>query len=98
MPNPKRRHSNARTQSRRAHDALSKPAPVKLPSAAQASIVLAGSPPPLAALHKQAGQLLGSGSALTTRLEALRAPRTMGHGPPAQFHVARPPAPFLTTR
>lgn len=33
---------------------------------------LAGSPGPLAALHSQAGQLLGSGSALMARLRALR--------------------------
>ena len=33
---------------------------------------LAGSPGPLAALHSQAGQLLGSGSALAARLRALR--------------------------
>jgi cytochrome oxidase Cu insertion factor (SCO1/SenC/PrrC family)/thiol-disulfide isomerase/thioredoxin len=52
--------------------ALSKPRPVRLPTAAQAPIVLAGSPPPLAALHKQASRLLGSERALTVRLEALR--------------------------
>jgi cytochrome c biogenesis protein CcmG/thiol:disulfide interchange protein DsbE len=52
--------------------ALSRPPSVKLPSAAQAPVVLAGSPPPLAALHRQAGQLLGgSEGALNTRLEAL---------------------------
>jgi cytochrome oxidase Cu insertion factor (SCO1/SenC/PrrC family)/thiol-disulfide isomerase/thioredoxin len=32
---------------------------------------LAGSPPPLAALHRQAGQLLGSGSALSSRINQL---------------------------
>jgi large subunit ribosomal protein L32 len=32
MPNPKRRHSNARTQSRRAHDALRKPANSECPN------------------------------------------------------------------
>jgi cytochrome oxidase Cu insertion factor (SCO1/SenC/PrrC family)/thiol-disulfide isomerase/thioredoxin len=32
---------------------------------------LAGSPPPLAALHRQAGQLLGVGSALSSRIQQL---------------------------
>ena len=32
MPNPKRRHSNARTQNRRAHDALRKPAFAECPN------------------------------------------------------------------
>jgi large subunit ribosomal protein L32 len=32
MPNPKRRHSNARTQTRRAHDALSRPAHSECPN------------------------------------------------------------------
>ncbi len=40
------------------------------PGAAPAE--LAGSPPPLAALHAQAGQLLGSTPALTARLKTLR--------------------------
>jgi cytochrome oxidase Cu insertion factor (SCO1/SenC/PrrC family)/thiol-disulfide isomerase/thioredoxin len=33
---------------------------------------LTGSPPPLAALHRQAGQLLGSGSAISSRIHQLR--------------------------
>jgi cytochrome c biogenesis protein CcmG/thiol:disulfide interchange protein DsbE len=42
-------------------------------TAAQASALLAGSPPALAALHKQGGALLGGGSpALHARLAALR--------------------------
>jgi cytochrome oxidase Cu insertion factor (SCO1/SenC/PrrC family)/thiol-disulfide isomerase/thioredoxin len=41
-------------------------------SAAGARQQLAGSPPPLAALHHQAAQLLGSQAALTARLRALR--------------------------
>jgi large subunit ribosomal protein L32 len=32
MPNPKRRHSNSRTQNRRAHDALRKPAAGECPN------------------------------------------------------------------
>ena len=32
MPNPKRRHSNSRTQNRRAHDALRKPASSECPN------------------------------------------------------------------
>jgi large subunit ribosomal protein L32 len=32
MPNPKRRHSNARTQNRRAHDALRKPSNSECPN------------------------------------------------------------------
>lgn len=32
MPNPKRRHSNQRTQNRRAHDALRKPANSECPN------------------------------------------------------------------
>jgi cytochrome oxidase Cu insertion factor (SCO1/SenC/PrrC family)/thiol-disulfide isomerase/thioredoxin len=41
-------------------------------SAAQAQAELAGSPHPLNALHRQAGQLLGGRSALIVRLRALR--------------------------
>jgi len=41
-------------------------------SAASTEEQLAGSPGPLAALHRQAGQLLGSVSALAARLRALR--------------------------
>ena len=52
--------------------ALSNPPSLKLPSAAQAPAVLAGSPPPLAALHDQASQLLGSEHALVHRLAQLR--------------------------
>jgi len=47
------------------------PTPADLSSAA-AQHELAGSPAPLAALHQQAGQLLGSESALAVRLHALR--------------------------
>jgi large subunit ribosomal protein L32 len=32
MPNPKRRHSNARRKNRRAHDSLSKPAHAECPN------------------------------------------------------------------
>jgi cytochrome c biogenesis protein CcmG, thiol:disulfide interchange protein DsbE len=45
------------------------PAPA---SAAATRALLAGSPPPLAAIHQQAGQLLGSQSELSARLRALR--------------------------
>lgn len=50
----------------------SSPALAPLPAASVAAD-LAGSPPPLAALHRQAGQLLpGGGGALHARLRALR--------------------------
>jgi cytochrome oxidase Cu insertion factor (SCO1/SenC/PrrC family)/thiol-disulfide isomerase/thioredoxin len=42
------------------------------PGAAATKAVLAGSPPPLAALHSQAGRLLGGVPALQARLRALR--------------------------
>ena len=45
---------------------------VVAPSAAQAQTALKGSPGALAAIHSQAGQLLGSGEGLTARLNALR--------------------------
>jgi thiol-disulfide isomerase/thioredoxin len=46
---------------------------VKVPtSAAAVPSDLAGSPAPLAAIHEQAGELLGSESALSARLKALR--------------------------
>ena len=32
MPNPKRRHSNSRTQKRRAHDALKQPGQTECPN------------------------------------------------------------------
>ncbi|MDP9169715.1 MAG: 50S ribosomal protein L32 [Acidobacteriota bacterium] len=38
MPNPKRRHSNARTQTRRAHDALRKPAAAECPNCHEAKL------------------------------------------------------------
>ncbi len=41
-------------------------------TAASATAGLAGSPAPLAALHREAGQLLSGGSALAARLRALR--------------------------
>jgi cytochrome oxidase Cu insertion factor (SCO1/SenC/PrrC family)/thiol-disulfide isomerase/thioredoxin len=47
------------------------PKPV-VPNSPQQSRLLASSPPPLAALHAQAGKLLGSESALQKRLAALR--------------------------
>jgi cytochrome c biogenesis protein CcmG/thiol:disulfide interchange protein DsbE len=47
-------------------------APGGTPSAAAAQRELAGSPAPLAALHEQAGQLLGAQPALLARLRALR--------------------------
>jgi cytochrome oxidase Cu insertion factor (SCO1/SenC/PrrC family)/thiol-disulfide isomerase/thioredoxin len=47
-------------------------ATVAPPSAAAASAELAGSPGTLAALHRQAGQLLGSGGTLIDRIHALR--------------------------
>ncbi|HEX4033163.1 MAG TPA: redoxin domain-containing protein [Solirubrobacteraceae bacterium] len=52
--------------------ALSAPAKIKIPAASQASKVLAGSPPPLAALHRQAGRLLPVSDSLAARLRALR--------------------------
>ena len=52
--------------------ALSSPPTVKAPTRAQASALLAGSPSPLAALHRQAARLLGGESALAARLRALR--------------------------
>ena len=44
----------------------------KLPGTATAQQELAGSPPRLASLHRQAGQLLGGSQALTARLRSLR--------------------------
>jgi len=44
----------------------------KLAGAAAVNQELAGSPPPLAALHQQADQLLGNESALAARIRALR--------------------------
>ncbi len=44
----------------------------EIAGAATAQKQLAGSPPPLEALHQQAGQLLGTESALAARLRALR--------------------------
>lgn len=52
--------------------ALSSPPTVRAPTRAQTSVLLAGSPGPLAALHRQAGRLLGGESALAARLRALR--------------------------
>lgn len=52
------------------HAALTR-VPISPPSSTVAAM-LAGSPPALAALHRQAGQLLGSESELTARLHALR--------------------------
>jgi cytochrome oxidase Cu insertion factor (SCO1/SenC/PrrC family)/thiol-disulfide isomerase/thioredoxin len=52
--------------------ALSTPPSIKPPPARALPRLLAGSPAPLAALHKQAGQLLGSVSALAPRVSALR--------------------------
>ena len=52
--------------------ALASPPPVKRSRGEPAAAQLAGSPPPLAALHRQAGQLLGSEPALAARLRALR--------------------------
>jgi cytochrome oxidase Cu insertion factor (SCO1/SenC/PrrC family)/thiol-disulfide isomerase/thioredoxin len=52
--------------------ALSSPPTVKAPTRAQTSELLAGSPGPLAALHRQAGHLLGGEAALAARLRALR--------------------------
>jgi cytochrome oxidase Cu insertion factor (SCO1/SenC/PrrC family)/thiol-disulfide isomerase/thioredoxin len=43
----------------------------KPPGTATAHQELAGSPPPLASLHRQAGQLLGGSQALTARLRSL---------------------------
>ncbi len=44
----------------------------KIPSTATAQQQLAGSPPPLASLHRQADQLLGGSKALIARLHSLR--------------------------
>src|SRR5205807_2789848 len=52
--------------------ALSSPPKQKAPAPAAVSQVLAGSPAPLASLHQQAGQVLGSEGALVQRLQALR--------------------------
>ena len=52
--------------------ALASPPPVKRSRGEPVSTQLAGSPPPLAALHRQAGQVLGSEAALAARLRALR--------------------------
>ncbi|MGH2832737.1 MAG: redoxin domain-containing protein [Solirubrobacteraceae bacterium] len=59
------------TLEREVHAALARPF-ATVPSAAQASRELAGSPPALAGLHRQASQLLGGGSSLSARLQALR--------------------------
>src|SRR5689334_7359311 len=55
----------------RIHAALSH-APAEAKGLAGALQQLKGSPPPLAALHRQAGQLLGSGASLTHEIKALR--------------------------
>jgi cytochrome oxidase Cu insertion factor (SCO1/SenC/PrrC family) len=52
--------------------ALAHVATVTTPSAAAVSSVLAGSPAPLADVHRQAGRLLGSESALAAQLGTLR--------------------------
>jgi len=53
--------------------ALRSPPPsTAAPSAAASARALAGSPPALAALHRQAARLLGGDTALTRRLKALR--------------------------
>jgi cytochrome c biogenesis protein CcmG/thiol:disulfide interchange protein DsbE len=52
--------------------ALSSPPKQRAPTPAAVSQVIAGSPAPLASLHQQAGQVLGSESALAQRLRALR--------------------------
>jgi cytochrome oxidase Cu insertion factor (SCO1/SenC/PrrC family)/thiol-disulfide isomerase/thioredoxin len=52
--------------------ALSTPPSVRPPPIREVPRLLAGSPPPLAAIHKQAGQLLGSESELVARVHALR--------------------------
>ncbi|HEY7968013.1 MAG TPA: redoxin domain-containing protein [Solirubrobacteraceae bacterium] len=52
--------------------ALRAPVKIRIPTALQAPRVLAGSPPALAAIHSQAGRLLGSSGALAARLRALR--------------------------
>ncbi len=44
----------------------------KLPGTKTVQQELAGSPPPLASLHRQAGKLLGGSQALTARLRSLR--------------------------
>ena len=54
----------------RVRAALAHPRVMSTPSAVQAA--LAGSPPPLAELHRQAGELLGSQASLAARLRALR--------------------------
>ena len=57
---------------RHVRSALSAPATVKPPSASEARRLLAGSPPALAAVHAQAGALLGQEPALAARLRTLR--------------------------
>ena len=53
------------------HAALA-PAPRSTPTGAYAKAQLASSPPPLAEVHDQAGQLLGSEPALAARIRSLR--------------------------
>jgi cytochrome oxidase Cu insertion factor (SCO1/SenC/PrrC family)/thiol-disulfide isomerase/thioredoxin len=57
---------------KRVRGALAAAPKVEEPTAAAVPNVLAGSPAPLASLHDQAGRVLGSESALTTRLRSLR--------------------------
>ncbi|HEY1778364.1 MAG TPA: redoxin domain-containing protein [Solirubrobacteraceae bacterium] len=52
--------------------ALSSPPSIKPPPKRELPRLLAGSPAPLAAVHKQAGRLLGSVSGLLPRIRALR--------------------------
>lgn len=52
--------------------ALSSPPSIKAPPAREVPRLLAGSPAPLAAIHKQAGRLLGSVNELLPRIRALR--------------------------
>jgi len=52
--------------------ALTKTPSLRTPTAAAVPSVLAGSPPTLAALHRQASRLLGSSNGLRARLRALR--------------------------
>ncbi len=56
----------------RVRAALSHPGATTAPTTAGATAALAGSPAPLAALHAQASQLLGSDGALRRRLKTLR--------------------------
>ncbi len=63
---------SAAALARHVRAALSTPPRITAPNLKQRPRLLAGSPPALAAIHAQAGRLLGAGPALAARLRALR--------------------------